>query len=61
MSNIYKGRCPEKYTEELIGMLDTVFFTDDPDKRKFMELLPKLYKDKYSPAGRRMPSYSRVG
>ena len=50
MNNIYKGRCPEKYTNELIEMLDTVFFSNDPNNQKFMELLPKLYKDKYSPA-----------
>ena len=50
MNNIYKGRCPEKYTKELIEMLDTVFFTDDPNNQKFITLLPKLYKDKYSPA-----------
>ncbi len=50
MNNIYKGRCPEKYTNELIDMLDTVFFTGDPNNQKFMTLLPKLYKEKYSPA-----------
>lgn len=50
MENIYKGRCPEKYTAELIDTLDKVFFTDDPNNQKFMTLLPKLYKDKYSPA-----------
>ena len=50
MSKIYKGRCPEKYTNQLIDMLDTVFFSQDPNNQKFMGLLPKLYKDKYSPA-----------
>lgn len=50
MENIYKGRCHEKYTAELIDMLDTVFFSDDPNNQRFMSLLPKLYKEKYSPA-----------
>lgn len=50
MDNIFKGRCPESKTQELIDMLDTVFFTGDPNNQKFMTLLPKLYKDKYSPA-----------
>ncbi|MBR3818645.1 MAG: GNAT family N-acetyltransferase, partial [Clostridia bacterium] len=50
MSEIYKGRCPETHTKQLIEMLDTVFFSQDPNNQKFMELLPKLYKDKYSPA-----------
>ncbi len=50
MNMIYKGRCPEKYTNELIETLDTVFFSNDPNNQKFMTLLPKLYKDKYSPA-----------
>ena len=50
MNNIYKGRCPEKYTKDLMEMLDKVFFTNDPNNTRFMSLLPKLYKDKYSPA-----------
>lgn len=50
MSNIYKGRCPEKHTDELMDMLDTVFFSEDPNNTHFMTLLPKLYKNKYSPA-----------
>ncbi len=50
MENIYRGRCPEKYTDELIKMLDTVFFTDDPNNQQFMTLLPKLYKKEACPA-----------
>lgn len=50
MEKIFKGRCPAKYTDELIDMLDKVFFTDDPNNTHFMTLLPKLYKEKYSPA-----------
>lgn len=49
MSNIYKGRCPENLTQQLIDMLDNVFFLRDPNTR-FLPLLPKLYKEQYKPA-----------
>lgn len=50
MEKIYKGRCPEKHTKQLLGVLDNVFFLDDPNQQDFLSLLPKLYKDKYNPA-----------
>ena len=49
MSNIYKGRCPENLTAHLLDVLNDVFFSEDPDTN-FLDLLPKLYKDKYNPA-----------
>lgn len=50
MANIYKGRCPEKYSKQLIDVLNDVFFSEDPNKQDFLSLLPKLYKDKFRPA-----------
>lgn len=49
--DIYKGRGSKEDEKELIEMLDDVFFSDDDEetKRCFVELLPKLYKDKYNP------------
>ncbi len=49
MSNIYKGRCPENLTAHLLDVLNDVFFSEDPNTN-FLDLLPKLYKDKYNPA-----------
>lgn len=51
MSNIYKGRGTKADEKQLIDVLDDVFFCDDTTepKQKFMDLLPKLYKDKYDP------------
>ena len=49
MSNIYKGRCPEELTAHLLDVLNDVFFSEDPNTN-FLDLLPKLYKDKYNPA-----------
>ena len=48
---IYKGRCAKEDEKELLEMLDDVFFSEDDEatKRTFLELLPKLYKDKYNP------------
>jgi len=52
MAEIYKGRCPEEKSAELLRMLDSVFFgIDKPEEnRGFVSLLPKLYKEKYRPA-----------
>lgn len=52
MENIYIGRGRPEETQQLLDMLDNVFFLEDDEetKRNFLELLPKLYKDKYSPA-----------
>lgn len=50
-NNIYKGRGKPEETKQLLDMLDDVFFSEDPEPRNtFITLLPKLYKDKYSPA-----------
>ena len=49
MSTIYKGRCPENLTAHLLDVLNDVFFSEDADTN-FLDLLPKLYKDKYNPA-----------
>lgn len=51
MNNVYRGRAKKEDREKLITMLDDIFFTDDPEetKRNFVELLPKLYKEKYNP------------
>ena len=46
---IYKGRCPEKHTKQLIEVLNDVFFSEEPNQ-DFLSLLPKLYKDKFNPA-----------
>lgn len=49
--NIYKGTAKPEEREQLLAMLDDVFFIDDePEtKRNFLELLPKLYKEEYDP------------
>lgn len=49
---LYKGRCPEEYTDHLIDTLDDIFFFEDDEetKRNFRDLLPKLYKEQYKPA-----------
>ena len=50
--SLYKGRCKKEDTKQLLDMLDDVFFAEDggePEIR-FIELLPKLYKDEYEPA-----------
>lgn len=49
--NICKGKVGSEEREQLLSMLDDVFFTDDePEtKRNFLELLPKLYKEEYDP------------
>jgi len=51
MEQLYKGRTPQEDYEQLIEMLDTVFFTFDKEvpQREFLALLPKLYKKEYDP------------
>ncbi len=49
MNSIYKGRCPENLTAHLLDVLNDVFFSEDP-ATNFLDLLPKLYKDRYNPA-----------
>ncbi len=52
----YIGRGKPEETKELLDMLDNVFFLEEnknkeeDKKTAFLTLLPKLYKDKYSPA-----------
>lgn len=49
--NICKGKVNSEEREQLLAMLDDVFFIEDePEtKRNFLELLPKLYKEEYDP------------
>ncbi len=51
--NIHKGKVSPEEREQLLAMLDDVFFIDDdPEtRRNFLELLPKLYKEEYDPCG----------
>lgn len=49
-NNLYYGRGKDEDNKSLIAFLDEVFFTDDPDGRDFLNLLPKCYKDQYRPA-----------
>ena len=49
--NICKGKVNSEEREQLLAMLDDVFFIEDkPEtRRNFLELLPKLYKEEYDP------------
>ncbi|HAX84058.1 MAG TPA: hypothetical protein DCY15_06240 [Ruminococcaceae bacterium] len=49
-NNLYYGRGKDEDNKKLIAFLDEVFFTDDPEERDFLNLLPKCYKDQYRPA-----------
>jgi len=51
MPEIKIGPAQEQDYEELMAMLDDVFFLEDPEepKRTFLTLLPKLYKKEYRP------------
>lgn len=48
----YKGRGTKADEKQLMEVLDEVFFADDKTEPKinFLDLLPKLYKEKYNPA-----------
>ncbi len=50
VNNLYYGRGRDEDNKKLLSFLDEVFFTDDPEKRDFLNLLPKCYKDRYRPA-----------
>lgn len=50
MEKLYYGRGKDEDNQKLISFLDEVFFTDDPGKRDFYRLLPKIYKSQYRPA-----------
>lgn len=49
--NICKGKVSPEKRKQLLAMLDDVFFIDDApeNRRNFLELLPKLYKEEYDP------------
>ena len=51
MPDIKTGPAGEQDYEELMAMLDNVFFLEDEEepKRTFITLLPKLYKKQYRP------------
>ena len=51
MPEIKTGPAQEQDYEELMAMLDNVFFLEDEEepKRDFLALLPKLYKKEYRP------------
>ena len=49
-NNLYYGRGRDEDNKKLIAFLDEVFFTDDPEERDFLNLLPKCDKDQYRPA-----------
>ena len=50
MENLYIGRGKDADNAKLLAFLDEVFFADDENGTKFLELLPKIYKDQYRPA-----------
>lgn len=49
--DFYKGRGTKEDEKELLEVIDDVFFSEDDEatKRNFLELLPSLYKEQYSP------------
>jgi len=51
MPEITVGPAREEHYDELMAMLDDVFFLEDDEepKRTFLTLLPKLYKKEYRP------------
>lgn len=50
MEKLYYGRGKDEDNKKLIAFLDEVFFSDDDDGTNFLDLLSKIYKDKYRPA-----------
>ena len=50
MENLYIGRGKDEDNAALLAFLDEAFFADDEAGTGFLELLPKIYKDKYRPA-----------
>ena len=50
MAELYYGRGKDEDNKKLIKFLDEVFFWEEDDDRDFLNLLPKIYKDKYRPA-----------
>ena len=50
MEELYIGRGNDAENASLLTFLDEVFFADDEEEIRFLELLPKIYKDRYRPA-----------
>ena len=50
MAELYIGRGKDADNAALIAFLDDVFFSEETDGTNFLDLLPKIYKDKYRPA-----------
>ncbi len=50
MEKLYIGRGKDADNAALIAFLDDVFFSEETDGTNFLDLLPKIYKDKYRPA-----------
>lgn len=50
MENLYIGRGKDEDNATLLAFLDQVFFVDEGEDTRFLELLPKIYKDEYRPA-----------
>lgn len=50
MADLYYGRGKDEDNKRLVEFLDEVFFSEEDDDREFLQLLPKIYKDKYRPA-----------
>ena len=50
MENLYIGRGKDEDNAALLAFLDEVFFAEEEGDTKFLELLPKIYKDQYRPA-----------
>jgi len=50
MAQLYYGRGKDEDNKKLIAFLNEVFFCEEGDDREFLQLLPKVYKDKYRPA-----------
>ena len=50
MEELYIGRGKDADNAALIAFLDDVFFSEETDGTNFLDLLPKIYKDKYRPA-----------
>ncbi|MBQ6067663.1 MAG: GNAT family N-acetyltransferase [Clostridia bacterium] len=50
MESLYIGRGKDEDNAKLLAFLDQVFFVDEGEDTRFLELLPKIYKDQYRPA-----------
>ena len=50
MDDLYIGRGKDEDNAALLAFLDEVFFAEEEGDTRFLELLPKIYKDQYRPA-----------